>query len=101
VNAAERDDEDASASGDIDQSEFGKSRTRGSPNSDVWHGSAVDLADKHAVAIYPVNGWWRFHPKEPEICERKARYALVVSIETDEEEVDVYSPVFNQIALER
>jgi hypothetical protein len=101
VNAAERDDDDGAASGDLDQWELGQRRTRGSLHSDVWHGSAVDLADKHAVAIYPVNGWWRFHPKEPEICERKARYALVVSIETDEEEVDVYSPVFNQIALER
>lgn len=61
----------------------------------------MNLADKHAIAICPVNGWWRFRPRDPEICERKARYALVVSIETDAESVDVYTPVLNQIAIER
>lgn len=101
VYAAERGDENMSGGGDLEEWERGRLRTRGSLHSDVWHGSAVSLADKHALAVFPVNGWWRFHPKDPGICERKARYALVVSIETDEEDVDVYTPVFNQIAILR
>ncbi|MEO8903607.1 MAG: S8 family peptidase [Polyangiaceae bacterium] len=100
VNASER-REDDDLSGDLNEWDRGRRRTRGSIHSDVWSGSAVSLADKSAVAVYPVNGWWRFHHKEPEICERKARYALIVSIETDAEEVDVYTPVFNQIVIER
>lgn len=100
VNAAERDG-DVSAAGDLDEWDLGSLRTRGSLHSDVWRGTAADLADKFAVAVYPVNGWWRFRHRDPEICERAARYALIVSIETDVEEVDIYTPVLNQIALER
>jgi len=100
VNAAERTG-DFSTSGDLDEWDLGKLRTRGSLHSDVWRGTAVDLADKHAIVVTPVNGWWRFRHKDPDICERKARYSLVVSVETDSEEVDVYTPVMNQIAVHR
>jgi hypothetical protein len=102
VNAADREeDEVVDESSDLDQWDLGLLRKRGSVQSDVWRGTAADLADKHSIAIVPVNGWWRFRHRDPEICERKARYALVVSIETNDEEVDVYTPVLNQIAIER
>ena len=102
VNGADREeDETVDESSDLDEWDLGQLRKRGSLHSDVWRGTAVNLADKHAIAICPVNGWWRFRPRDPEICERKARYALVVSIETDAESVDVYTPVLNQIAIER
>jgi hypothetical protein len=102
VNAAERtDDQDVDESSDMKEWDLGRLRSRGSLHSDVWRGSAVRLADKYAVAVRPVNGWWRFRHRDPEICERKARYALIVSIETDAEEIDVYTPVHNQILVER
>jgi hypothetical protein len=101
INAADRDGQEIDASGDLDEWLLGRRRTRGSLHSDTWQGSAVALADKSAVAVYPVNGWWRFHNKRPETCERKARYALAVSIETDAAEIDVYTPVLAQIAVER
>lgn len=102
VNAADREeDEVVDESSDLDEWDLGLLRKRGSLHSDVWRGTAADLSDKHSIAIVPVNGWWRFRHRDPETCERKTRYALVVSIETDDEEVDVYTPVLNQIAIER
>lgn len=98
VNAA---DGTGRGSSDFDEWDLGQSRTRGSIHSDVWRGSAADLADKSAVAVVPVNGWWRFRHKSHEICERTTRYALVVSIESDAESIDVYTPIMNQIAIER
>src|SRR5699024_1232540 len=102
VNAADRDeDEVVDESSDLREWDLGLLRKRGSVHSDVWRGTAAELADQHSIAIVPVNGWWRFRRRDPEICERKARYALVVSIETDDEGVDIYTPVMNQIAIER
>jgi hypothetical protein len=34
-------------------------RNRGSVHSDVWEGTAADLAPRGAVGIIPVGGWWR------------------------------------------
>jgi hypothetical protein len=102
VNAADRPkDGDVDGESDLSEWDLGQLRTRGSIHSDVWRGTAADLADKQAIAVCPVNGWWRFHHKDPTLCERKARYALVVSIETDAENVDVYTPVKQQIIIER
>jgi hypothetical protein len=100
VNAAERQGKVSEAK-DYAAWDLGGLRARGSLHSDVWRGTAADLADKHAVVVYPVNGWWRFRHKKPEICAQKTRYALVISIETDHEEVDVYTPVMAMIGIER
>jgi hypothetical protein len=100
VNAADRVGDDPTK-GDLDEWDLGNLRKRGSLHSDVWRGTAAALADKHAIAVFPVSGWWRFRNKSPDICERKARYALIVSIETDEENVDVYTPVMTEIATTR
>jgi len=102
VNAAAREEgESVDESSDLEKWDLGRLRKRGSLQSDVWRGSAADLADKHGIAICPVNGWWRFRHRDSNVCERKGRYALIVSIETDSEEVDVYTPVMNQVAIVR
>ena len=71
-------------------------RSRGSIHTDVWEGTAADLASKGMVAVYPVTGWWKlkkgFH-------DYRTRYSLIISIETDEIEVDLYTAVLNQIAV--
>jgi Subtilase family len=74
-------------------------RDRGSLHSDLWRGRASDLALRGAVAVFPVAGWW----KEREYLERYhriTRFALVVSIRTPPTEVDIYTPVTNQIAIQ-
>jgi len=73
-------------------------RHRGSIHSDLWTGSAADLATRKQVGIYPTGGWWneRHHLDR---WNRRARYSVVVSIETPEIEVDLYTPVANQIGV--
>jgi hypothetical protein len=99
VNAASRENDEFSKKSDPQDWRFGSKRTRGSIHSDVWTGTAAKLADKSAIVVYPVNGWWRFRPTDHAVCERRARYALIVSIETDEEDIDVYSPIENLVSL--
>jgi hypothetical protein len=75
-------------------------RNRGSVHSDIWQGSAIELANKHAIAVYPVGGWWREKPALRR-AERKVRYALVVSLRAPtSENVDLYTPIETQILPE-
>ena len=74
-------------------------RHRGSIHSDRWTGTAVDLASRGIVAVYPVIGWWRERPRH-EKWGKRARYSLIVSIYTPETSVDIYSPVAIQIPSE-
>jgi hypothetical protein len=64
-------------------------RSKGSVHTDLWTGMAAELADRGYLAVYPVSGWW----KEREGQTRTCRYALVVSIDVPEVDVDIYTPV--------
>lgn len=67
-------------------------RTNGSLHSDWWTGTAAELARCGRIAVYPVTGWWkeRHHLGR---YERKARYSLIVSIESKKTTVDLYTPI--------
>ncbi len=74
------------------------SRDTGSVHSDIWQGTAADIASCNLVGIYPVMGWWskrtwlgRWH--------RKARYSLIVSLQTPVENIDIYTPVAIQLGI--
>ena len=72
-------------------------RHRGSLHQDVWEGTASDLASRGFIAVYPSTGWWRTRPA----LERyglPARYSLIVSIRTEQTEIDLYNAIANQIA---
>lgn len=71
-------------------------RNSGSIHSDVWKGTAADLARRGAIGVYPVGGWWR-EQKRLNRYDNEARYALVASIRVPDQDVDIYTPV--QIAL--
>lgn len=101
VNIAAREEEEMKSSfGGTDAGwHFGSNiRHRGSVHSDRWSGTAADLADHDLIAIYPVVGWWRERPHLGR-WDRKARYALVVSIISPSTSVDIYTPVKNQIEV--
>ena len=68
------------------------SRTNGSLHSDWWTGTAAELARCSRIAIYPVTGWWKERPHLRRY-EQKARYSLIVSIESKETTVDLYTPI--------
>ncbi|MFZ5699642.1 MAG: S8 family peptidase [Pseudomonadota bacterium] len=74
-----------------------KQRHKGSMHQDVWRGTAAELANRGHIGIYPTNGWWRTRPKQ-ERFDLPARYSLIVSIRTDRADVDLYTPVAQQIA---
>lgn len=69
----------------------------GSLHADVWRGTAADLASKDAVAVYPVAGWWKSRPAYDQ-SDAGVDYSLVVSIESPEVEVDLWTPVSQQVA---
>jgi hypothetical protein len=74
-------------------------RSRGSLHSDVWVGTAAQLAQKSHVAVYPVGGWWKDW-NESQRHDIAVRYALVVSLEVvDDVDVDLYTPIATTIAV--
>ena len=74
-------------------------RHRGSLHQDLWRGTAAELATRGFVAVYPAKGWWRTRPAQ-ERYDLPARYSLVVSIRTPSTNVDIYSPVAQQVAAQ-
>ena len=89
-----------SSGGDSSEWLFGpEQRATGSLHTDIWRGTAVDLAERGVIAIHPVSGWWK-ERKARDHSERGARYSLVVSIETPGQDVDIWTPVAQQIGIE-
>lgn len=73
-------------------------RVRGSLHVDHWYGTAADLAARESIAVYPVTGWWKEQPKRDR-SELGVRYSLVISIETPETDVDIWTPVATQASV--
>lgn len=98
INIAARNDE----SGKPDTSSaseywvIGQARDKGSIHSDIWRGTASELASSNLIAISPKIGWWR-ERHHLHKYNNKTRYSLVVSIKTPEQSVDIYTPVATQI----
>ncbi|MDD9302996.1 MAG: S8 family peptidase [Desulfobacter sp.] len=67
-------------------------RHKGSVHSDIWRGTAADLAACNMIAVTPTIGWWRERGHLGKV-EKKTRYSLVVSISTPEQSADIYTPV--------
>lgn len=95
---AEEEGEVGAAAG-ADNWVLGTIRDRGSIHSDIWRGSAADLASRDAIGVFPVSGWWKEKPGL-QWWERSARYSLLVSIRGPEAEIDLYRPIANQLAVE-
>ena len=98
INKAARDEDNTGVSSGADAGWFlgPRLRNKGSIHSDVWEGTATDLASRHAIAVYPTGGWWRQKPAL-ERAERRIRYSLIVSLEA-QVGVDLYTPIQTVIA---
>jgi hypothetical protein len=74
-----------------------KGRTKGSIHSDIWNGSAAELASCDVLAVYPVYGWWK-NPRDT--INNIAKYSLLVSIKTSTD-IDLMTPteliIFNNL----
>ena len=73
-------------------------RCKGSIHSDVWTGTAAQLAASGVVAVYPVTGWWKERPNMDR-WSRTAKYSLILSLETDAIQTDLYTPIANLIGI--
>lgn len=89
---AEEEERTSSVSGSEGWSLGPRARNSGSVHSDLWTGTATDLARRGAIGIYPVGGWWR-EQKRLERYNNAARYSLIVSIRAPDQDVDIYTPV--------
>ncbi len=100
VNVAARDeDDDGSYRGEAEGWLLGPTlRNRGSLHSDRWRGTAVELAGRSCLAVYPIGGWWRYRP-HLERVNKGARYALILSIHSPAATVDLYSAIEQKIAV--
>lgn len=103
INAAVRDDENGHPG---TQSAAGHwvigshSRDKGSIHSDIWKGTAAELAGSNLISVSPRIGWWRERAYLGKFSS-EARYSLIVSITTPSTEVDIYTPVAQLIAISR
>ncbi|HML92940.1 S8 family peptidase [Methyloceanibacter sp.] len=103
INRHHRDEDyEALRLGETGQWRFGHASralvTLGSLHSDAWSGPAVDLAAREYIAVFPTMGWWN---KRPQLgaWQKQARYSLVVTIATPGSDVDIYTPVANEIGV--
>ena len=77
---------------------LGPIRDRGSIHSDIWRGSAAALADRDAIGVFPISGWWKEKPALQR-WERATRYSLLVSIRAPDLDVDIYNGILSQVTV--
>lgn len=97
INNAMRDENYQSISNSNNNWYLGsRNRDVGSIHSDVWEDTAINLAQSGFIAVYPVIGWWRERTSLKKYNE-KIHYSLVVTIETPDENIDLYTPIMTKI----
>lgn len=74
----------------------GDNRDVGSIHSDYIYDSAINLYNVNQIAIYPVIGWWRERDYLGKY-NNKIRYSLIVSLYTQDDKVDFYTPIITEI----
>ena len=95
--AARTDGEKPTTKGDSNRWLIGSNaRNRGSIHTDEITSTAAQLAECRYIAIYPVGGWWKTREHKGR-GDSQSRYALIVTLETEAAEVDIYTNVANQI----
>lgn len=72
-------------------------RNLGSVHSDIWEATAAELSTCNFIAVYPVTGWWK-ERKPLDRWQQKTRYSLIISLETPEQDIDIYSPIYNLVS---
>ncbi|MDZ7677698.1 MAG: hypothetical protein U5K29_04005 [Acidimicrobiales bacterium] len=74
-------------------------RNQGCLHQDIWSGYGAQLAGTGGVlAVHAVGGWWKNNRRKDRI-ELPVRYALIVSLRTKAEDVDIYSPIATALSI--
>jgi hypothetical protein len=95
VNASEREAPRKRPDSEPDDNRWmlgSQSVSAGSLHCDVWTGPAIELLGRDTLCINPVNGWWRMRAAK-EFCNKKTRYALVVTLKARNIDIDLYTPI--------
>jgi hypothetical protein len=95
---AREEDEHPGTEGPGDRWTIGEARNVGSIHSDIWQGSAIELAASNLIAVHPTVGWRR-ERHHLNRWNKQTRYTLLVSIHLPEQNVDIYTPVSVQIGV--
>lgn len=74
-------------------------RDKGSVHKDIWQCTAAELATRSKIAVYSVGGWWK-NRKNLRRYEYNIRYSLVVTIDTPDNGIDIYTPVEISIPID-
>ena len=100
MNAHERDEDyDEEHAGETGSWVFGvRGPTAGSIHSNIWTGTAADLANRRIIAVHPTLGWWRTRTGERRF-DRTVSYSLIATVSTPSQEVDIFTPVAVQIGI--
>ncbi|MBE2203671.1 MAG: S8 family peptidase [Chthoniobacterales bacterium] len=77
---------------------LGETRNVGSIHSDIWRGTAAQLALSNLIAVHPTVGWWRERHHLGKF-NKQTRYSLVVSFELPGQDVDIYTPIATQLGI--
>ncbi|MEX3510948.1 S8 family peptidase [Kocuria carniphila] len=75
-----------------------QARNLGSLHQDEWHGTGADLARCNSLAVFPTGGWWK-NGRRKDRRETPIRYALLLSLQTKEQSVDLYTPIAIQLQV--
>lgn len=73
-------------------------RNLGSLHQDEWTTNGITLSQTGRIAVYPVGGWWK-NSKTQARVDHPVRYALIVSLKTDERDIDLYTPIANLLKI--
>jgi hypothetical protein len=57
-----------------------------------------EMSERNILAVFPKNGWYKNLKRQNKFNE-VVRYSLIVSLETEENDIDLYTPVMNQLAI--
>jgi len=96
--AAEEDETDENVNREGEVWTLKSARNRGSLKKDFVATSGADLSTRHVLAVYPKNGWYRTR-KKLGLANSEVRYSLIVSIETENTEVNIYNTVAQMVAV--
>ncbi|WEA00739.1 S8 family peptidase [Mucilaginibacter sp. SJ] len=73
-------------------------RDKGSLHKDIWLGTAVELSTRNKIAVFSVGGWWKTR-KLLKRYDNDVRYSLIVTIDTPDNGIDIYTPVQIQVPV--
>ncbi|MGG7034455.1 MAG: S8 family peptidase [Flavobacterium sp.] len=78
--------------------EIGTKGSKGSIRKDFVTTTGREMSERNIIAVFPKNGWYKNLKRQNKFNE-VVRYSLIVSLETEENNIDLYTPVMNQVSI--